>query len=115
AAARLRDRSLGLARRFGLRLPGDVGASLESLAERGVGLHFLFASGEPGLALLESRAGASVEKLSRAGRLELTIVEGPDHTFTARWAQDALGARLDAHFARAATQSGRIGAPAHRE
>ena len=85
-------RRLGKAIARGLRLPlgDDLAAELRALARKGVRVHFLFSGNEPGRALLASQAGAVVPRLCRSGQFELRVLEGPDHTFTQRWAQALL-------------------------
>jgi dienelactone hydrolase len=82
------------ARRLGRPLPDDLGSELESLADKGIDLTFLFASGEPGLGLLRSQGGSPFSRLHREGRLRIEIIDGPDHTFTPLWTHALLVERL---------------------
>jgi hypothetical protein len=59
-------------------------------------LHFVFAQDEPGLDLLYTQGGRSVERLVRSGKLHIDLIQAPGHTFTASWAQQALAAHLSA-------------------
>lgn len=90
-----------IARRVGRPMPDDLGAELETVAKRGVPMHFVFASGEPGLELLETQGGGVARRLRARGRITLEIIEGPDHTFTPLWAQEKLASVLARHFGRA--------------
>lgn len=90
-----RDVGLGLARRAGLRVAGDLGGELTSIAERNVDMTFVFAEEEPGLAMIRDKAGSVVQALERRKALSLVTIEGPDHTFTATWAQARLVSVLD--------------------
>lgn len=90
-----------IARRVGHPLPDDLGAELESVAKRRVPMHFVFASGEPGLELLETQGGGTARRLRARGQITVDVIEGPDHTFTPLWAQEALAGVLTRHFGRA--------------
>lgn len=77
-------------RRLGRRVADDLGADLTRLARAGVQLEFVFAEGEPGLALLAEQGGAPVSRLRRAGLLHITRCPGADHTFTRHVAREHL-------------------------
>lgn len=79
-----------LARRLDLPLAGDVGAELMRMAERNIEQRFIFASEDPGKTLLDDEAGDAVRKLEAAGILRIDMIEGADHTFTARWSHGQL-------------------------
>ena len=83
-----------LARRLGLPLRDDLGRELESVAQRGIGMLFVFATHDPGLELLRTQGGSCVAKLRRRGQLEIRLISGADHTFTARAARNRLTAVL---------------------
>jgi len=70
-----------------LRVPleEDLGSDLLGLARRKVAVHFVFAASDPGCAMLHEQGGSVVAELSASGRLAIDVIEGPDHTFTARW------------------------------
>ena len=92
--ARLRSLSRRLARER-LRhsrwaLSDDLGRQLEAYAARGVHTHFVFAAGDPGPQLLAEYAGSTVRRLVRQGALTISVIAGPDHTFTLRRHQQAL-------------------------
>ncbi len=84
------------ARRVGYTSRDDLGAQLESLARRGTALHFVFAEGDPGLALLHEQGGPAVARLVKSGRLTIESIAGPDHTFTPLWSHERLADTLDA-------------------
>jgi hypothetical protein len=92
--AHLRDRARRhvreLARRFDFSMDNDVGAELLRLAERNVEQCFVFASTDPGMALLRDEADSVVRKLVDSGKLRIDILEGTDHTFTACWSHGPL-------------------------
>ena len=71
-----------VARRLGLPLKDDLGRELRDLAHRKVTLDFVFASGDPGEALLRSSGGSVVKRLTRTGALQVAHIEGADHEFT---------------------------------
>ena len=73
------------------RRADDVGYDFETLARRGVCLHFIFADDDPGPVLLADFGGSAARRLERAGSLKITTITGADHTFTARKDQRALG------------------------
>jgi dienelactone hydrolase len=83
-----------LVRRFGLPLRDDLGRELESVAQRGVHMLFVFAAHDPGLELLRTQGGSCVGKLHQRRRLEIKVISGADHTFTTRRARDQLIAVL---------------------
>jgi pimeloyl-ACP methyl ester carboxylesterase len=99
AASAVVHRVRDVARRAGRPLPGDLGAELEAVAARGVDLRFVFAGGDPGLALLRSAGGSAIPRLTVRGRLEIHTIEGPDHTFTPLWSHEPLARVLDACIA----------------
>jgi pimeloyl-ACP methyl ester carboxylesterase len=65
-----------------LRMPlaEDLGRELEELVARGVRVAFVFARGEPGIALLKLQAGSAVKRLGE--RYRMRILERGDHVFT---------------------------------
>lgn len=72
-------------RRVHWPLHEDLGSELLQLARRGVRVDFLFASTDPGPALLREQGGYVVERLRKQGQLDITIIEAADHTFTPGW------------------------------
>jgi alpha/beta superfamily hydrolase len=73
-----------LARHLGLPLKDDLGRELKLLTQRGVALRFVFATGDPGEALLRATGGRTVGRLEKAGALHIAHIEGADHDFTQR-------------------------------
>ncbi len=93
-AARLRLRAL--ARRVGWPLEEDLAAELMRTARRGVALHFVFSSREPGLTLLREESGRPGVRLRRDRLVDVCEVEHADHTFAGTAGRAGLYARLDA-------------------
>ncbi|HVU82155.1 MAG TPA: hypothetical protein VHD89_09150 [Rhodanobacteraceae bacterium] len=79
-----------IARRLRIPLRDDLGTDLLAIARRGGRIDFLFCAGETGLTLLAAEAGSVVPKLRRTNKLGMRVLQGPDHTFTQRWAQAML-------------------------
>jgi pimeloyl-ACP methyl ester carboxylesterase len=77
------------ARRLRVHLADDLGWELEQLCARGVRVVFLFARGDPGVALLNLQAGSSIRRL--AGRCRIHFLDGADHIFS----QSGPRARLE--------------------
>ena len=82
-------------RTLGIRMPGDLGSDLEMLGDRGLVIHFVFASGEIGPSLLKLHAGRSMLRLQRRGLLTQTLVDHADHIFTSLHSRQHLGTVLD--------------------
>lgn len=87
--------SRNIGRSVGLAMTDDVGTELRAATRRGTRVRFVFADGEPGEDLLRTGAGWALRTLEAAGRVRIAMLHGPDHTFSARWAQDALARVLD--------------------
>lgn len=79
-----------LARSVGRPIGDDLEAELSSAARRGVRMHFVFASNEPGLALLQFGGGATARRLISSGVVTIAEVPDADHTFTQRAARERL-------------------------
>jgi alpha-beta hydrolase superfamily lysophospholipase len=79
-----------LARNLGVPLTDDLGHELESVAERGTAMLFVFATNDPGLQLLRTQGGSRVRKLRARGQLAIQLINGADHTFTAGSARERL-------------------------
>jgi pimeloyl-ACP methyl ester carboxylesterase len=89
------------ARSLRLPLPQDLGNELEEIAARNIGIAFVFARGEPGVALLRHLAGAAVAHLGEACRIY--TIDGADHIFSQSGPRSALESILsDELFANAA-------------
>ena len=67
---------------LGQRLEDDLGRELQMVARRGVAMHFVFSSGDPGRALLQSQGGRAYRSLHRRGLLPFDLVDDADHVFT---------------------------------
>ena len=85
-----------LARRLRLPVTDDLGRELESVAQRGIRMLFVFAAHDPGLELLRTQGGSCVGKLRQRQQLEIQVIGGADHTFTARPVRERLIAVLAA-------------------
>ena len=79
-----------LARALGVPLTDDLGHELESVAERGTAMLFVFATNDPGLQLLRTQGGSRVRKLRARGQLAIQLINGADHIFTAVSARERL-------------------------
>jgi alpha-beta hydrolase superfamily lysophospholipase len=97
-ANRLRGRAQELARRAGVKIGDDLAHELTTIVEKRIALGFVFSAGDPGVDLLRTHGGPTVERLRRAGQLSIEIIEGPDHTFTPLWSHPVLTATLAAHL-----------------
>lgn len=74
-------------------LTDDLVTTLRRLSAQGVRVHFLFAEGDPGLAMLKDDAGGALPKLCRSGLLGVDVFEHADHVFTHFEARQAMLAR----------------------
>lgn len=83
------------ARALRLPLPHDVGAGLQTLAQRGVVIRVVVADGDAAEPMLRLQAGHAVAALQRRGELQLDVIESADHIFTTRAARLRLRAVLD--------------------
>lgn len=79
-----------MARAAGRPFDNDLGVELEAIDRRGIALHFVFATGDPGEDLLRTQSGSALGRLVRRGRVGLRRIEGPNHTFTAVWSRVVL-------------------------
>jgi hypothetical protein len=108
AAGRAKERGAlvraqrSLVRRVGRPIGDDLAAELSAVARRGVPIHFVFATHEPGPALLEFGGGATARRLAARGALTIEEMADADHTFTRRAARERLLPVVEA----------RLGAPA---
>lgn len=85
-----------LGRKLRLPMRDDLGYHLLALARRDSHVHFLFSAHESGQNLLAAEAGAVLQRLTKAGKIDTRVFDGADHTFTQRWAQARLhGALMD--------------------
>lgn len=98
------------ARALHLRLPRDLGNELKEVASRGIGIVFLFARGDPGIALLRHQAGSAVRRLEQHCRVH--FIDGADHIFSQNAPRAELESLLGEElFARAAPAPGGKSAP----
>jgi alpha-beta hydrolase superfamily lysophospholipase len=89
-----------LARRLRVRLPQDLAWELEKIVANGIRITFIFARGEPGIALLKLQAGSMVSRLG--DRCHVRIVDSGDHIFSRRESRSLMEAVLSEElFARA--------------
>jgi hypothetical protein len=95
---RLRGHARDLARRAGLTFGDDLARELTTLADKRIRLGFVFSAGDPGIGLLQTHGGATVDRLRRLGQLSIEIIEGTDHTFTPLWSHAVLTSALAAHL-----------------
>jgi len=102
-----------LARSLRLPLPGDLGNELQELASRGVSVVFIFASGEPGIAVLRHRAGSAVKHLGP--RCRVHTIEGADHIFSQRGPRALLEAKLTEELFAPPLRAGDALNPCHTE
>ena len=73
-----------------------VGDELRAMTGRGTEVLFLFSGDNPGITNLNKELGGSLRPLLAGGRIRTAVVDGPDHSFTARWATERLlGAMSD--------------------
>lgn len=72
----------GIARRLKIRLREDLGWELRAIVARGIQVTFVFASGEPGIALLKLQAGSDLSRLGN--KIRIRILNGGDHIFSRR-------------------------------
>lgn len=93
-------------------LKNDLARELRSVAQRRVGLHFVFAEGAPGLRLLRQQGGRATAELLAQGALSIDAVAAADHTFTRRDARERLVAVLDGLLLPAELRGRRNTAPA---
>jgi pimeloyl-ACP methyl ester carboxylesterase len=80
-----------MARWFGLPEPSsDVERVLRAASSRGVRTLLVFSSQDGGLDMIERHLGSGASSMSRDVNFRLEIVDGADHTFTPKQAQDRL-------------------------
>ncbi len=87
---RAQHTSRELVRRFGIRWGDDLGYEIATTSKRGIALNFVFAKGDPGLAMLHEQAGRAVRQALHNGTVTIDVISGADHTFTACWTHELL-------------------------
>jgi pimeloyl-ACP methyl ester carboxylesterase len=90
AAAQLEATRRALRRRIGRPLDDDLQVELDAIARRGVAMRFVFATDEPGPALLAFGGGATYRRLLARGAIAVDRIERSDHTFSSRAARERL-------------------------
>lgn len=91
-------------RLLGVRLQDDLASELLRVARQSTDMFFVFSASDPGHVMLREQGGHVVDRLASREQLRIAIVQGADHTFTARWNRDQLIALLMKHLDRHATQ-----------
>jgi alpha-beta hydrolase superfamily lysophospholipase len=89
-----------LARLAGIRLQDDLAAELRAIERRRILQYFVFSASDPGHTMLLEQGGRIVRQLTKRGRMNISIVQGADHTFTSHWNRDQLLVLLMAHLDR---------------
>lgn len=79
-----------ITRLVGIAVPNDLSSELALVARNRVRQHFVFAEGDPGLELLRSQGGRSVQKLQADGFIHIDCIAQADHTFTRLEARERL-------------------------
>jgi hypothetical protein len=87
-AVELKSKLRDAARAVGIRLRRDLGRELEDVIASGVRVVFVFARGEPGIALLKLEAGAMMRRLGE--RCRIVMVDSADHTFSRSGPREVL-------------------------
>lgn len=67
---------------------------LQSLAKRHTRTSIVFSSADPGVREFRRQLGSSIHYFRRTGSLTTTYIDGPDHSFTPRWANRILVAQI---------------------
>ena len=76
----------------------DVPECLRLMAERGVDTYLVVTEHDPGVDYVDANYGREMRALASLPGFLRTDVKGTDHTFTARWAQDQVGATITEHL-----------------
>src|SRR6185295_5617017 len=71
-ARRIRD----VARFVNRPLPDDLGHDLQGIARRCIPMHFVFATGDPGLDLLRIQGGSTFPSLKGKHKLTVDLIDG---------------------------------------
>jgi pimeloyl-ACP methyl ester carboxylesterase len=80
------------------REPDDIARGFQAICDRGADALLVYGSDDGGVDVMEEHLGPGARKLQYAPTFHLEILEGTDHTFTPRDAQDRLTARLTEHL-----------------
>ena len=101
------DRLQSLAVRRGWGHAGSATSrALQSIAERGGTVSFVFSGEDPGISYLQRELGASMREMLRRGYLRVSTVAGPDHSFTPRSATRRLASEIAAALGRPIVRAG---------
>jgi alpha-beta hydrolase superfamily lysophospholipase len=86
--------------RFGLAVSTkpNVRRDFEAICSRGAHAHLIFSAADEGVDYIEAHLGRQGGALRRHPTFELTLVEGPDHTFAPVWSQVMLAELICAHL-----------------
>jgi pimeloyl-ACP methyl ester carboxylesterase len=76
----------------------DVPYCLRTMAGRGVDTYLFVSEHDPGVDYVDANYGPAMSALASIPNFRRTDVKGTDHTFTARWAQDQVGAMITEHL-----------------
>jgi alpha/beta superfamily hydrolase len=75
-----------------------ISRAVHALGQRGGHVSVIFSAGDPGIPNLERELSGAMRGLTRRGVLSVQVIDGPDHSFTPRWATrrltDAIAGRL---------------------
>jgi alpha-beta hydrolase superfamily lysophospholipase len=90
AAIAARARLLALRTRLPWTGRSEVARRMQDLLASGMQVHFIFGRHDPGLANLRAELGGRLPRFKARFGLDKRIVDGPDHSFTPRWARRLL-------------------------
>ncbi|HEY8053057.1 MAG TPA: alpha/beta fold hydrolase [Steroidobacteraceae bacterium] len=79
-----------IARACGRPFPDDLPTELQHAADAGIGLHFVFSDGDPGVELLRQQGGGCARRMQVRDELTVSVIPAADHTFTDLEARAAL-------------------------
>jgi hypothetical protein len=88
-ASRARLYALRNALGFGRPDPGFWN-ELQVLQKKRAKVQFIFSANDPGVVALHEKVGSRLPALVRAGFVQYDVIDGPDHSFTPRWATNQL-------------------------
>ncbi len=99
ALVRGRNRAAAALVQLGItREPDDIARGFQSLATRGCDALLLYGSNDGGVDVMEEHLGTGARKMQHAETFQVELLDGTDHTFTPRDAQERLLARITAHL-----------------
>ena len=76
----------------------DVPYCLRTMAQRGVDTYLFVTEHDPGVDYVDANYRAAMDALVSVPNYRRTDLKGTDHTFTAHWAQEKVGAMLTDHL-----------------